>query len=167
MYSPLIGESCADHDVGVRETREQARHLPWVVLPIGVHLHHGAIALGQRIAEPRTHGATDTEVERQVEHLDATRPSHRASLVRRAVVHHEDSDVRQVLADLPKDGWQRLRLVPCREHDQDTLIRAGRHGGQTTEGPRGIRPSALDCARSSTARSRTPTPGRRSHHAGP
>src|SRR4051812_11348735 len=86
---PVAGEAVSDDHVCVRKSLYKTRHQSWIVLSVRVNLNDGVVVAAQGELEPRPHGATDTQIERQRRHVGANLASQGGSGVRRAVVHDE------------------------------------------------------------------------------
>ncbi len=121
-----VGEPGTDGDVGVLQTCQDRVDVGRVVLAVGIDLDHGVVAMPLGVDEPGPHGATDAEVERQVEHGGASRSGHVGGGVRGAVVDDDHGVV---------DGGEYLG----HRRGDVLLLVPGRHDHQHARGFVGVR----------------------------
>ena len=99
-YSPdgiagLAGvKTAADDHVGTPCQRlEQHGNIARIVLTVSVELEGALVPLLNRPTEPCAKSTTDSQVEGQADDDGPVTPSHRRSVVRRAIVDHQDIGV--------------------------------------------------------------------------
>lgn len=122
----FAGESRADHEVGVVETREELRNGRRIVLSVGVDLDHDVVAVRERVLEAEPHRAADSKVHREVGDDGSGGTRDRCGVVSRSVVHHEASGAGESVSDLGDDVTDRLPLVE-RGHDDEHTFEGMRH----------------------------------------
>ena len=82
--------------------RLQRRDLAGIVLAVAVDLDHVVVAVLLRVREARLYRAADAEVERETQHPGAGLLGARGGVVGRAVVDHDDVEVRRLTVQRPR-----------------------------------------------------------------
>ena len=108
----------ADHNVGLVKTRKQLVEIGRIVLPIGVDLHQGLVALTLGIEKGGAHGPTNPNVEGQRDHRGPRARCYPGGVVGRAIIDYQNVRGRQVLLNLGDDVCDRALLIPGGDRDQ-------------------------------------------------
>ena len=114
----LLQEAAAPDQVGaaVAQPLLQLRDLGRVVLAVAVHLDSDVVALDERVAVARLHGAADAEVEGVAQHRRAGGAGALGGRVGGAVVHDQHVEAGRLAAQLVHDLGDRLLLVQGGHH---------------------------------------------------
>ena len=125
----LAGETGSDHDIrmSVLGLLDEIRDLLGRMLTIGVELDGVRVSptLGVQVARP--HRATDPEVDRQIQHRDASGAGDLSGGVRRSVGDdHQVGEGADRVQHLLKNTAQHIRLIPSGDDDQ-RVMRWWRH----------------------------------------
>ena len=102
---------------------DEGRNVGGIVLPVGVDLHGGPIAVVHRVDETRAHGAADPEIDLQIEHVRPRFPRGGGRPVAGPVAHNEDVGPGNVFADGLDDAADRFFLVPRGNDDEQVVWR--------------------------------------------
>ena len=113
-------EAGSYHHVSLRQGVQQSIEIRGVVLAVGVDLDKSGVAASLCVEERRTHGATDSHIERKCDDGSAQLSGSLGCEVRGAVIDHEDISLGPVLLHLGNDVLDRLFLVPRGDSDQLT-----------------------------------------------
>ena len=103
------------------------------MLPVAIDLNRRVEAGLKRVAESGLHRAADPEVEGQPDNTSAVLPRNERRVVGRAVVDHEDLDLRVEGFQLVDDVAHRVLLVEGRHDGEGPQLRPLRRCGSRCE----------------------------------
>ena len=138
-------EAGADHHfaAGLSQRLEDAGNIPRVVLPVTIHANDILESQLEGQLVSGLHGAAKSQMMGQSEHLRSGGPGHDDGRIERAIVNHQDRDVRHAGAHRTHHVADRGLLVKRRDQDQELrsqfghLARADGMGAQQCRKGRG------------------------------